>query len=48
MRIILPLLLPQGFVAVVAFLKVGVADALIPLFRASAGPQEKEPPDGLL
>jgi hypothetical protein len=45
-RIALPLLLPQGFVAVVALLKVGVMDMPVPLLLASVGPQEKEPPDG--
>jgi hypothetical protein len=45
-RIALPLLLPQGFVAVIALLKVGVMDMPVPLLLASVGPQEKEPPDG--
>jgi hypothetical protein len=43
--IILPLLLAQGFVPVVTFFKIGVVNILVPLFRASVGPQEKEPPD---
>jgi hypothetical protein len=44
-RFVLPLFLPQGFIAVVALLKVGVANTLVPLFRCSVSPQEKEPPD---
>jgi hypothetical protein len=45
--IVLPVLLPQGFIPVVAFLKIGVMDALVPLFRLPVGPQEKEPSDRL-
>jgi hypothetical protein len=45
--VVLPLLLPQGFVAVIALFKIGVMNNLVPLFLASIGPQEKEPPDSL-
>jgi hypothetical protein len=46
--IVLPFFLPQGFVPVLAILKIGVVDKFIPLFRISIDPQEKEPPDSLL
>jgi hypothetical protein len=45
---VLPLLLSQGFIAVVALLKIGVVNILFPLFLGSIGPQEKEPPNSLL
>jgi hypothetical protein len=45
-RDVLPRILPQGFVTVVALLKMGVMNNRIPPFFASIGPQEKEPPDG--
>jgi hypothetical protein len=46
-RIVFPLFLAKGFTAVVPLIQIGIADIFIPLFRASAGPQEKKPPDGL-
>jgi hypothetical protein len=45
-RSILPLLLTQGFVAVVTLVEISVTNMLIPLFLVSIGPKEKEPPDG--
>jgi hypothetical protein len=45
MRSIFPLFLAKGFIAVVPLVQIGIVDILIPLFRASVGPQEKEPPD---
>jgi hypothetical protein len=47
-RGVFPLLIPKGFVVVVALFKIGVVNIVIPLFRLPIGPQEKEPPDGLL
>jgi hypothetical protein len=47
LEIVLPFLLPQGFVPVVSFIKIRVMNDLIPFLRGSIGPQEKEPPDSL-
>jgi hypothetical protein len=47
-RSVLPILISQGFVEVVALVEISVMNIVIPLFRLSIGPQEKEPPDGLL
>jgi hypothetical protein len=44
--IVLPFFLAKGFIPMVSFFEIGIMNMLIPLFFASVGPQEKEPPDG--